>query len=199
VDDNQRRAEPRGGRPQGDNPTTGAAVPRVTQHGRALPPSARVYAPPAQVYVPRTRVYNYNYYRYNYPRYGYPYRYGAYGSYPYGYSGFGLGYFYYDPYVWRQPYYSGYYAGAPYYGSTYAFDVGELRLGVSPRDAQVFVDGYYAGIVDDFDGTFQALKLESGTYHIEIVAPGYETLAFDIRINAGQKIKYRGELLRLRP
>jgi hypothetical protein len=56
------------------------------------------------------------------------------------------------------------------------------------------VDGYYAGVVDDFDGVFQALRLEEGPYRIEIVAPGYEPIDFDVRIQPGRKITYRGDL-----
>ena len=37
-----------------------------------------------------------------------------------------------------------------------------------PRDAAVYVDGYYAGIVDDFDGVFQRLTLEVGPHRIEL-------------------------------
>jgi hypothetical protein len=59
----------------------------------------------------------------------------------------------------------------------------------------VYVDRYFAGSVDDFDGTFQGLKLASGPHHIEIVAPGYETLSFDVRILSDQKITYRGDLI----
>jgi hypothetical protein len=81
-------------------------------------------------------------------------------------------------------------SGYGYYG----YDIGELRLRVTPRHAEVRVDGYFAGVVDDYDGAFQGLRLESGGYHIEIVAPGYEPLAFDVRINPGQKITYRGDL-----
>ena len=37
-----------------------------------------------------------------------------------------------------------------------------VRLEVTPKEAEVYVDGYYAGIVDDFNGTFQRLReLES--------------------------------------
>lgn len=181
----QRRAGPRGNRPQGDNPRTGTAVPRGTR--RAPPPAARARVPDrgrTVIVRPPTSYNNY----YSYPR----------RSYPHGYGAFGLGYFYYDPYR-RYPG-GGYstYAGPGYSQSPYGygFDIGELRLQVSPRHAQVYVDGYYAGTVDDYDGTFQALKLESGAYQIEIVEPGYETLAFDVRINPGQKITYRGDLRR---
>lgn len=201
VDQDQRRAVPRGARPRGDNPPVGTAVPRGTRPAPEpqVDRGGRVYERDRDrrdrgrtVIVSRPPVYN-NYYHY-------PRRY-----YRYGYGAFGLGYFYYDPYRWyprsysiHGPSYYGHGYGHGYYGSSF-FDVGELRLHVTPRHAQVFVDGYYAGIVDDFDGMFQGLKLESGPYHIELVSPGYEPLEFDIRINRGQKINYRGDLLVRRP
>jgi hypothetical protein len=210
VPSEQRRAVPRGSRPQGDNPRTGTAVPRnapreTPRDAAAPPPRAAAPAPAdrgrsdrgrndgnyrgSAVIVNPPPVYNNYYY---YPR----------RSYPYGYGAFGLGYFYYDPYRWY-PGYNGYGYGygagySPRAGSGFGFgfDIGELRLQVFPRNAQVFVDGYYAGTVDDFDGTFQALKLEAGPYQIRISAPGFEDLMFDVRINPGQKINYRGELRR---
>jgi hypothetical protein len=205
----ERQAVPRGSRPQGDNPRTGTAVPRTppppppVSTPRADAPAAP--APPPRVAVPapanrgrndhgwndRYRggavivnvppVYN-NFY---YPRWRYPYGYGA----------FGLGYFYYDPYRWPgyYPYGPGYYPNV----GVVAYDIGELRLQVTPRHAQVFVDGYYAGTVDDYDGTFQSMKMQPGPYSIRIAAPGYEDLMFDVRINLGQKINYKGDLRRL--
>ena len=189
--DDQRRAEPRGSRPRGDNPRTGEAVPRTSR--RLPPPSGR-----DPVYRPAPRVYNDYYYT---PRYYYPRR-----SYPYGYGAFGLGYFYYNPYGWSSHSYYGpgayrsdyHYGGRRFRGYGYGYPVGELRLRVNgPRDAHVLVDGYYAGIVDDFDGIVQSLRLEEGPYQIEIVAPGYETLAFDVRIMPGEKITYRGSMRRV--
>jgi hypothetical protein len=185
--DDQRRRD--GGRDRGDNPPIGRAVPRDSG-----PPPSRAPAPAQRggfdnrnrgVYV-TPRVYNNYYY--------YPRRY-----YPYGYGAFGLGYFYYDPYTWYPPsYYPGYYGG--YYGGYFdGYDVGELRLSVSPRFADVYVDGYFAGRVDDYDGIFQALKLEAGAHHIQIVAQGYAPLDFDVRIEAGRKITYRGALAPFRP
>jgi len=54
------------------------------------------------------------------------------------------------------------------------------------RDAQVFVDGYYAGIVDDYDGVFQHLNLEPGTHRIEIdVDPGAPPLEFEVNVGPG--------------
>jgi hypothetical protein len=196
----ERQAVPRGSRPQGDNPRTGTAVPRREV---PIPRSPDTSAPAVRdraeqrardnerargqvnrgtVVVNPPPVYNYYYY----PR----------RAYPFGYGAFGLGYFYYDPYRWYPGYYgygSSYY---PRFGSGFGFDIGELRLQVFPRDAQVFVDGYYAGTVDDYDGMFQALKLEAGPYQIRISAPGFEDLTFDVRINPGQKINYKGDLRR---
>ena len=200
-----RRAIPRSDAPRREPASRPTPAPRVDA---APPPSGRnngqdrdrgqnrrrggIYAGPPV----------YNHY-YSYPR----------RSYPYGYGAFGLGYFYYDPYAWYPGAYSassgygyGGYGSAGYGSAGYGspgydpgqafdgFDVGALRLRVTPRHAQVFVDGYYAGEVDDYDGIAQAMKLESGPYHIKIEAPGYEPLEFDVRIIPEQKIQYRGEL-----
>jgi hypothetical protein len=180
---------PRGSRPRGDNPAVGRAEPRDGRQSARDGRSARGNWGGSRVYSSRGRVYN-NYYYY-YPRRSYPYGYGAFG---------GLGYFYYDPYTWysydpywSRPHHYNYYSSYGRYDDDY-YATGELRLQVYPRHAEVYVDGYFAGHVDDFDGTFQALRLEEGPYKIEIVAPGYEPLEFDVRILPGRKTTYRGEL-----
>ena len=96
--------------------------------------------------------------------------YGTGGAYPYGYTPRG----YYDPYP-----------GRPY---------GGLRIVDAPRDAQVFADGYYIGLVDDFDGVFQHANLEAGAHRIEIVPPGYEPIAFDVMIQPDRTITYRADM-----
>lgn len=114
-------------------------------------------------------------------------------------TGLGLGFFYNDGYPWRP--FGGYYRG-PGYGYSTVLPVeqlGAVRLDINgPRDAQVFVDGYFAGVLDDFDGAFQALELEEGGYRVEVVAPGYEPLTVDVRIQSGRKLTYRGTLERMR-
>jgi hypothetical protein len=194
AEDQRRRQGDNGGRDRGDNPAVGRAVPRDSRPTPAPAPQSRAggndsrYRSGANVYVaPRANNYYY-----------YPRRY-----YPYGYGAFGLGYFYYDPYTWYPPSYSsGYYGGGyydPFYGDSFFHDIGELRISVSPRHADVYVDGYFSGRVDDYDGTFQALKLEAGPHHIQIVAPGFAPLDFDVRIEPGRKITYRGALQPYRP
>ena len=194
----QRRAQPRGSRPRGDNPAVGRAEPR---DGRWYGGGGNDGWRGNSGYRGSYRNYYYPRGYYSYPRYPfYSHGYGAFGlgylyypssfyaSFSYGYPGY---YGYYGPYY--APYYSGYYSGG-YYGGGQGYYTGELRLRVEPRHAEVYVDGYFAGNVDDFDGTFQALRLEEGPYRIEIVAPGYEPLEFEIRIQPGRKITYRGEL-----
>ena len=142
----------------------------------------------------RGRNYNYGGYSSGYPGYlRYPRSY-YYYPYAYGYGPAGRGYFYfdlhYDSYVWHP-------RSALRYGDygSYGYPTGELRLQVEPRQAQVFVDGYYAGTVDSFDGVFQSLRLEAGPYQIEIVLEGYEPLVFDVQIAPGEKVTYRGQLV----
>jgi hypothetical protein len=107
--------------------------------------------------------------------------YGSFGS-PYNYGHYGY------------PVYGGY--SYPYRASGY--DIGGVRLKIRPRDAQVFVDGYYAGLVDDFDGTFQSLRLDAGGHTSEIHMPGFEDLALDVHVQPGRTITLH-EDLRPRP
>jgi hypothetical protein len=60
-----------------------------------------------------------------------------------------------------------------------------LRLQVSPREAFVYVDGYAAGVVDDYDGVFQRLRLVPGPHEIVIYHPGHRTLRQHIYYNPG--------------
>ena len=168
--------------------TRSTYYPNYPNNGHGYPGDRHGHYYPSHPYSHYHAVYPYAHYHASY--YYYPYY-----RYPYGYGSFGLGFFYYDPYVWAPTwYYNGY-----SYGYGYGYPVGEVRLQVQPRDAEVYVDGNYAGRVDDFDGSFQSLRLEEGTYRIEIVADGYEPLEFDVQIQPGRKINYRGTLLLLRP
>jgi hypothetical protein len=170
---------------------SGYAVPRhygQRRHGG-------VYVNGGRYYRPYYRPYYRSYYRPYYPSrfyfgygWGYPY---AYAGYPYLYSGF----YGYGP-GWGYPY--GAYGYGPYngygYGNGYAEDQGGIRLQMNPKDAEVTVDGYYVGVVDDFDGSSQRLSLEAGPHKIEIVAPGFEPFALEVNILRAQTIRYRGAL-----
>jgi hypothetical protein len=134
--------------------------------------------------------------------------YGAPYYYPlYSYSYFGPGGFFYDSYAWGGAGWGGAgWGGAGWGGPGWGggwgpgagyggYGIGRLRLQVSPRDAEVFIDGYYAGQVDDFDGRLQRLSLETGGYAVEIRKAGWETLTFDVRVTPGRTTTYRGELI----
>ena len=110
--------------------------------------------------------------------YGYPYNYGYYPNYRYGYG---------------YPGYYGYSSG--YYGGGYIDGHARLRILDAPRNAEVYVDGYYAGIVDNFDGVLQHLELTPGPHQIEIRAYGFAPLVFDVNAIGGRTITYRARLI----
>jgi hypothetical protein len=86
--------------------------------------------------------------------------------------------------------------GSPYppYGYGYLRDAvtTSVRLEVTPREAEVFVDGYLAGTVDDFDGIFQRLRLTPGPHEITIYLEGYRTLHESLYLSPGgdRKLRY---------
>ena len=122
----------------------------------------------------------------------YPY-YGA-GYYPFSFSfGFGYGYPYYAGY----PYYGGYpFYGPGYYGGYYG---SSLRLQVPQREAEVYIDGYYAGKVDHFDGTFQRLHLEPGEHDLELFMPGHRVFTQKIYLQPGSTFRVQHNMEPLGP
>jgi hypothetical protein len=80
----------------------------------------------------------------------------------------------------------------------YAFDPGSaVRLDVTPQDAEVFIDGYYAGIVDDFDGAFQRLRVPPGPHEITIYRDGYQTITEKVYLRPDATFKLRRTMDRL--
>jgi hypothetical protein len=110
----------------------------------------------------------------------------------------------YRPYVYRPSFSIGVYYGSdgyyPYgYTPDYYFNpipgraYGGVRVTGAPRDAQVFADGYYVGIVDDFDGIFQHINLETGPHHIEVAWGNYQPIAFDVYVRPGETTTFRAD------
>jgi hypothetical protein len=67
---------------------------------------------------------------------------------------------------------------------------GTLWLELAPTTpSQVFVDGEFVGSVDDHRN---GLVLAAGTHQVELRERGSEPLRFDVRIEAGRAITYRG-------
>ena len=103
---------------------------------------------------------------YYYPRFYSPFYYydpffwgawGGYGYYGYGYGGYG-----------QYPY--------PYYRGGFYDPTGAARLQVTPKQTQVFVDGYFVGRVDEFDGAWQRLRVDAGEHEVELYLEGYRTV-----------------------
>src|SRR5688500_19676985 len=74
-----------------------------------------------------------------------------------------------------------------------------MRLQVTPRDADVFVDGYYAGKVDEFDGTFQRLRVEPGEHEIQLFVPGHRIYTQKVYLQPGNTFNVRHTMVRLAP
>jgi hypothetical protein len=123
-------------------------------------------------------------YIYAYP-YPYPY------SYPYRYP-----YTYRPQYPIGTPGYPYPTSSSPSYSAAAPTAIGGLSFDIRPSDADLFVDGNYVGKVDQFSPNQPPLGLAPGRHYIEIHAPGYEPLAFEVDVLTGQVIPYQGELRR---
>ena len=78
------------------------------------------------------------------------------------------------------------------YGYGYPYDISaSLRLQVKPREVEVFVDGYYAGTVDNFDGTFQRLHVEPGDHDLELFMPGHRSYQQKVYLQPGKTFNVR--------
>jgi len=113
-------------------------------------------------------------------------------------GGFYFPYRYYDPFYWDfwgwgppvAPYPTGFY-GAAYQQASAA------RIQVTPRNAEVYVDGFFAGVVDDFDGFSQRLRVAPGQHVIELYLDGYRSISQSILFQPGEthRVRYAMEPL----
>jgi outer membrane biosynthesis protein TonB len=63
----------------------------------------------------------------------------------------------------------------------------------------VFVDGYYVGIVDDFDGVFQSLDVPPGGHELVLYLEGYRTIRQSFYVTAAKTFKVSYTMVRLGP
>ena len=108
---------------------------------------------------------------------------------------------YYYPYYYSPYYDGGYYPS--YYGYGYGpyrrggyRDAGSLRIIVQPERTRVYVDGYYAGVADDFDGIFQRLNVAPGRHDITLRLDGYRTQHFKVYVPYDRTIKIHYDMVR---
>jgi len=68
---------------------------------------------------------------------------------------------------------------------------------VTPREAEVYIDGYLTGTVDDFDGTFQRLHVAPGAHELTLYRDGFKTVHQSLQLSSGAtfKVSYKMEPL----
>ena len=103
---------------------------------------------------------------------------------------------YYSPYLY-DPFFWGFYGwGSPvfyppaFYGATVVQD-SSARLQVTPRETEVYVDGYRAGTVDDFDGFSQRLRVAPGEHVIDLYLEGHKPVSQTILFAPGETYRIR--------
>jgi hypothetical protein len=88
-----------------------------------------------------------------------------------------------------------------YYYPRYYYEYGSysahasVRLLVEPSEAEVYVDGCYAGVVDDFDGIFQRLHLTPGTHEITLRLGGFQTWSAQVYAVPDRTVKLHHHML----
>ena len=72
--------------------------------------------------------------------------------------------------------------------------LGRLILDIAPATAQIFVDGYYVGVPEDFSAGRGGGLLGAGPHHIDISADRHEPVAVELMISANHPVTYRAAL-----
>jgi hypothetical protein len=89
---------------------------------------------------------------------------------------------------WYAPYWGSYWG--PYYGYGYFPNSGEVKLDTKVKDAQVFINGAYAGTTHDN----RTMHLRPGEYNIEIRENGQVPFAQKVYVAAGKTLHLHPEL-----
>ena len=83
------------------------------------------------------------------------------------------------------------------YRYRYAAPDAAVKFDVKPKEAAVYVDGYYAGLVDDYDGAFQRLRTAPGGHEITLYLEGYRTYSEKVYLAADNTFKMKRRLEKL--
>jgi hypothetical protein len=100
---------------------------------------------------------------------------------------------------WYPPY--GYPPRGPYppYRYRYVDNSAEVRVEVQPSSAEVYVDGYLAGNVSQFDGFFQRLYVSAGAHEIVVYQDGFRSLVRRVYFAPYSSVRIRERLQPLGP
>ena len=109
--------------------------------------------------------------------------------------------FYYHPHFgfYFGPYYGPYYPFPGPFAGPVRYSASAIRTRITPVDAQVFVNGYYAGVADDFNGVFQRLSVPAGEHTIEFALNGYRPYRQKIYVAAGDTLDLTHQMVPLGP
>jgi PEGA domain len=71
-----------------------------------------------------------------------------------------------------------------------------IKITVNPSRAAVFWDGLFVGHVGEFEGVGRGMLVApgTGTYHIKVALPGYQTFETNINLLANQKVEIKTDL-----
>ncbi len=111
-------------------------------------------------------------------------------------SPFYYGYGFYDPFWGPMGSPFGWY-GPHFNSNTYDANLSSARLQVKPRSAEVYVDGYLAGTVDDFDGALQRLSLPAGEHTLTLYLDGYQTMTQKVLFRPRATLNFKYDLAKL--
>lgn len=160
----------------------------------------RGYGPPTAVYrgysarpyyLPRAYARPYNYVPYRPYYFSRPY----YSFRPWLNIGFGIWLGDPVPYPYAylgtyRPRVYGYYPNGNYSVSVY----GGVSFDMQPSDADLFVDGQYVGPIGDFGPSSEPLTLTPGIHRIAVQRDGFRPMEWEVTIQPGQVIPYRGDM-----
>ena len=109
-----------------------------------------------------------------------------------------IGGYFYDPFFGPYPWWPR--TAYPYWYLPVYDNRADVRLRVQPEeaeDAAVYVDGFYAGIVDDFNGVFQSLPLTPGGHTVALFLEGYRTERHSFYLRPASSFTLRATMERL--
>ena len=100
-----------------------------------------------------------------------------------------VGGYFYDPFFGPYPWWPR--TAYPHWYFPLYDNRASLRIIATPKEAAVYVDGFYAGTVDDFDGSFQSLPLPPGGHEVVLYLEGYRTARWKLYLQPGSSMKLR--------
>lgn len=100
--------------------------------------------------------------------------------------GFGRGHVFVGGGFWGPGYYGSYWGPSGYWGpGYYAYpNTGEVKLDTKVKDAQVFINGAYAGTTQED----KKMHLRPGTYNIEIRESGHTQYSEKVYVASGKTL-----------